>query len=115
MIRKLFITHTLWVLVLFANGAQAAGTEGASNTYLGSGAGANLVSGWAYYNTFIGRNAGNAVNLQDGNTFVGFYSGRFTTANYNTFLGTWAVRILLIVNADSGDREHLDSLHIGFS
>ena len=68
MIRKILITHTLWAFILVIPGAQAAGTETANNTYLGSGAGANLAGGGTS-NTFIGVNAGNAVTTQDFNTF----------------------------------------------
>ncbi len=60
-------------------------TTGESNTFIGSQAGYGNADGWA--NTFVGRNAGYA-NTVTGNTFLGYYSGfRNTTGDINTFVG----------------------------
>ena len=65
------------------------GLEGASNTFYGSGAGANLVSGT--YDTFLGAAAGYNTVSGNRNNFFGFAAGYAnTTGSQNNFFGQGA-------------------------
>ena len=65
------------------------GLEGTSNTFYGSGAGANLVSGT--YDTFLGAAAGYNTVSGNRNNFFGFAAGYAnTTGSQNNFFGQGA-------------------------
>ena len=62
-------------------------TTGSHNTSLGYGAGSKITTGVG--NTIIGSNAGTAAGpaTTSNNTFVGYYSGRFSPGGNNTLVG----------------------------
>ena len=69
--------------------AGALGNEGdtQNNVYYGNGAG-HSISTYAWYNSFIGINAGYSDNSGAGNNFIGFEAGYSNTSgNFNIFLG----------------------------
>jgi hypothetical protein len=77
------------VLLGLAAGPLWAGTEGASSTFygLGAGASASVSSG---YDTFFGFDAGYQTTGTD-NVFLGYAAGYFnTTGMQNTFVGSYA-------------------------
>jgi len=81
----------LFVLVLLlavGAGTASAYTEGPSNNFFGTGAGASNVG---YYNSFFGAYAGYSDTYGSYNTFSGFYAGYNNTyGSGNTFSGAEA-------------------------
>ncbi len=89
MSRRTLLLTSLWALTLISLVAAPpntrAATEGASNNFFGTGAGANT-TGLA--NTFIGGSAGVLNTTGGNNTFIGGAAGANTTSgSFNTFLG----------------------------
>jgi hypothetical protein len=95
---------TMVLLLAAFTGSVLGGSEGDSNTFYGTGAGASTVgdndydtfigagAGYSnttgYQNTFLGYRTGYLNTTGDQNTFLGFYAGLSnTTGAYNTFLG----------------------------
>jgi len=69
-------------------GSAMAYTEGSSNNFFGTGAGA---SNSGAYNSFFGGYAGHSNTTGYSNAFFGFYAGFYnTTGNGNAFFGTGA-------------------------
>ncbi|RPI27669.1 MAG: hypothetical protein EHM61_07700 [Acidobacteria bacterium] len=67
-------------------GSQPLVTEGGSNNYFGTGAGAAMTSG--YSNSFFGGHAGEANANGFGNSFFGAEAGRANTSGYfNAYFG----------------------------
>ena len=91
------------LLVVLASAPAGAMTEGTTDNFFGTGAGASnfgtnsnsFFGGYAgysnttgYYNTFLGYAAGYLNTTGYENTFLGRSAGRYnTTGDYNTFLG----------------------------
>jgi len=72
-------------LVAGFNGSLPLATEGTSNNFFGTGAGA---ANTALYNSFFGGHAGEANTSGNGNSFFGRTAGRNnTTASLNSFFG----------------------------
>ena len=75
------------LLVVLASAPAGAATEGASNNFFGTGAGASN-SGYYNSNSFFGGEAGYSNTTGYANTFLGYAAGwDNTTGSYNTFLG----------------------------
>jgi hypothetical protein len=75
------------LMLIAATGRGWAYSEADTNTRLGLTAGSNL-TGSAYFNTFIGIQAGFATTNGSDNTIIGARAGKFnTTGYYNTFIG----------------------------
>jgi hypothetical protein len=78
---------TMVLLLSALTGSVFGGTEGAINTFYGTGAGAST-SGDNDYDTFIGAYAGSSNTTGYGNVFLGNDAGYSnTTGYYNIFLG----------------------------
>ena len=77
------------LLVVLASAPAGAATEGSSNNFFGTGAGAS--NSGTNLNSFFGSYAGNSNTTGHDNSFFGSYAGRYnTTGNSNTFLGNYA-------------------------
>ncbi len=82
----IMICSVVLLLSVFT-GIAVGGTEGATNTFYGAGAGMSIAVDKGY-DTFIGGASGSVNTTGRDNTFLGFYAGfHNTTASYNTFLG----------------------------
>ena len=78
------------LLVVLASAPAGASTEGTSNNFFGTGAGASN-SGVYNANSFFGGYAGYSNTTGSDNAFLGGYAGYAnTTGYYNTFLGSYA-------------------------
>jgi hypothetical protein len=84
-------TKMVWglvvVWVMLYGGSVWGYTEGESNNFFGTFAGASTTG---FYNTFIGGYAGYS-NTGDWNSFLGYQAGLYNTTGYaNSFLGSYA-------------------------
>jgi hypothetical protein len=78
------------LLLSVLSGSASGGSEGTSNTFYGTGAGAGT-TGDDDFDTFIGAGAGYSNIGGSFNTFLGYYAGyASTTSGFNTFIGTFA-------------------------
>lgn len=84
------LATTLATAAGFAATALHAGTEGASTTLYGVGAGFNLASPASGTNTFVGWSAGYLTTTQVGNTFLGHRAGYLNIGHRNVAVGTSA-------------------------